>query len=454
MSERTWIIEMMWDCAHCGTRNPGMKGKERESLKCSTCGGEKTNEPWVMPDAPHTAPHLTGELDRRARAGANWTCSFCKGESRQGHTTCEVCGASRYAETFSDPKPVETPRATPTPASVPVSVPVSVKAPTPPEPTVIVAKAPASKAESLEDALSDIHVKSPVEGGYRTTAYTTPYRTPDPIEEDDDEKVQSWLSTIDSEMVFKVIIGLGGTLLLVWLMVWLFTPNSTVTNVDTMTWSREKVLQERHSYAGEGWRSQAPGEVYSWDHCESRQSGTENCNPHECDCRNVNYECNCTGGDSYDCNCTTDPGCSTVCSSNNNGSASCTERCSPSTRCSRCTTPRVCSQCSRRECSTCYDQCPVYAEWCSYHYYQWDQISQARTAGNGHGAEWPVLDTTGPLQRILTSEEYTVRFTDTRSDRAWVKTYSFEAYERFNIGQHWNTEWTHAGGFTLRGIAR
>ena len=56
MSERTWTIEMMWDCAHCGTRSPAMKGKERESLKCSNCGGEKTNEPWVMPDAPHTAP--------------------------------------------------------------------------------------------------------------------------------------------------------------------------------------------------------------------------------------------------------------------------------------------------------------------------------------------------------------------------------------------------------------
>ena len=37
MSERTGTIQMMWDCSHCGTRNPGMGGKERESLKCSTC---------------------------------------------------------------------------------------------------------------------------------------------------------------------------------------------------------------------------------------------------------------------------------------------------------------------------------------------------------------------------------------------------------------------------------
>ena len=417
---------MMWDCSHCGTRNPGMKGKERESLKCSTCGGEKTDEPWVMPDAPHTAPHLTGELDRKARAGANWACAFCKGESRAGRTLCEVCGAPRDGAKVSEPAsaPV-TPKHTPAPMKPKTSpVPVATKP--------VVGTSP--KAPTSPKA-------------------TYPYREP-LVVEDDVPVPPSWLSTIDSELVFKVILGVGGAVLLVWLLVWLFTPNTTVVNVDTMTWSREKVLQERHSYAGEGWRSQAPSEVYSWDHCETRQNGTENCHPHDCNCRDVSYECNCTGGDSYECNCTTSNNCSTSCSSNSNGSATCRERCSPTRSCSTCRTPRVCQTCSRRECSTCYDQCPVYAEWCSYHYYQWDQISQARTAGNGHGAVWPDLSARGPLQRILSTELYTVRFTDTRSHRAWVRDYSFSAYERFNMGQHWNAEWTRAGGFTLKGLAR
>lgn len=442
MSGRTWTIEMMWDCSHCGTRNPGMKGSERESLKCSNCGGEKTNEPWVMPDSPATAPHLTGELDRKARAGANWTCTYCKGESREGHTACEVCGADRYPvdpRFMVGPTHVETAVAAPSPAVV-----KKAQEPTAP-------KAP--KAESLEEALSDIHVKSPVEGGYRAPSYMAPPRRPDPIE-DDEPAAPSWFSTIDTELVFKLVLGVGSAVLFVWLMVWLFTPNTTVTNVDSMTWNRERILQERHNYAGEGWRTQAPSGVYSWDHCETRQNGTENCHPHDCNCRDVSYECNCTGGNSYECNCTTSSNCSTSCSSNSNGSATCRERCSPTRSCSTCTTPRVCQTCSRRECSTCYDQCPVYAEWCSYHYHQWDQLSQARTAGRGHGAVWPDLDVRGPLQRILSSEEYTVRFTDTRSDRTWVKTYSFSAYERFNISQHWNTEWTRAGGFTLLGIAR
>jgi hypothetical protein len=58
------------------------------------------------------------------------------------------------------------------------------------------------------------------------------------------------------------------------------------------------------------------------------------------------------------------------------------------------------------------------------------------------------------LQRIESTESYTIRFTDTRSDRAWVRDYSFDAYERFNLGQRWNIEWTRAGGFDLKGLAR
>jgi len=414
MSERTWTIEMMWDCSHCGTRNPGMTGEERESLKCTNCGAEKTDESWVMPDSPLTAPALTGELDRKARAGANWTCRFCNGESRADRTECEVCGAARDEE---PPKQV-VPEASPVPAKP--ARPVSPVRPTTPVRPVKVAS---------------------------STKEPTPYRS---LYEPDEEL----RSGVDSETVFKFVVGVGAAILAIWLMVWAFTPNSTVVAVNTMTWSRERVLLERHSYTGEGWRSSAPSGVYSWDHCETRQRGTESCNPHSCNCRNESYQCNCTGGVSYECRCTTRNNCSRSCTSNRNGSATCSERCSPSRSCSTCRTPRQCSTCSRRVCSTCYDQCPVYAQWCQYRYYRWDRVSQARTAGNEHGAVWPNLNAQGPLQRIESTESYTIRFTDTRSDRAWVRDYSFDAYERFNLGQRWNIEWTRAGGFDLKGLAR
>jgi len=67
---RTWTIEMFWRCKHCQTRCPGMKDAERESLRCTKCGAEKTDEPWIMPDSPETAPALTGELDKKTRARA------------------------------------------------------------------------------------------------------------------------------------------------------------------------------------------------------------------------------------------------------------------------------------------------------------------------------------------------------------------------------------------------
>lgn len=395
----TWNIEMMWDCSHCGTRNPGMSGKERESLKCSNCGTEKTEEPWVMPDSPETAPRLTGELDRLACAAANWTCPFCKGESRSTHNACEVCGATRYAETFSEPF-----------REVP----------------------PPSPAER------DQTPNPPREGGpYRS--FSRPVEEPPPSRR-----------VVDSGLAIKFVLAAAVAVLFGGMGVWALSPNLTIANVSRMTWARGRVLQERHSYSGEGWRSDAPEGVYSWDQCETRQSGTVACRPHDCNCRQESYRCNCTGGGSYDCDCrrSTETSCSTL----RNGSARCTR--TTRTTCSRCTTPRRCDRCNRTKCDTCYDRCPVYADWCSYRYYRWDQIGQARMGGEGHGAVWPDLDVRGPYQRILSSEEYTVRFNDTRSERTWVRSYSFGEYERFNVGQHWNAEWNRAGGFSLKGLSR
>jgi hypothetical protein len=47
-----------------------------------------------------------------------------------------------------------------------------------------------------------------------------------------------------------------------------------------------------------------------------------------------------------------------------------------------------------------------------------------------------------------------VRFDDTRSDRRWVRTYGYGRYSRFQVGQRWRVEWTHAGGFTLKELVR
>ena len=426
----TWTIEMFWDCRYCGTRCPGMQGKERGSLRCTHCGAEKADEPWLMPDAPETAPHLTEEYDRKAKLGPNWACQYCNDhtENRADKTVCDGCGAPRYKVDYSqDDKPVDAPVASPHVQDAPRDIPLSPGEVILTPPVDCTLQTPNLSHTPIEDTHD--HRPSPSE---RSFSYGMSFGG----------EVEK--TGINTELVFKIILGVGVAALTIGLLVWLFTPNTTTAHVTTMTWSRTQVLEERHSYAGEGWQRQAPPLVYSWDHCETRQDGTERCHPHDCNCHSVPYECNCTGGDSYECNCTTS---APSCTSNRNGSATCT---SGSRSCSTCRTPRSCSTCSRTECDTCYDQCPVYAQWCAYHYYQWDIMATQHTEGNGHGAVWPNLEAQGDLQRVEATEDYHVIFHDDHSDQTWNRTYDFGRYDQFNVGEDWNIEWTHAGGFTLQ----
>lgn len=391
MGGKTWTIEMFWRCKHCQTVCPGMSGNERESLRCTSCGAEKTDEPWLMPDDVEHAPALSGEQDRKARAGANWTCVYCKAQSRTSSKACEVCGAARD-------KPAEAPR----PAR---------KAPSPrpkaaPEPAVA----------------------------------SSPYRPlpPASLFEEDFVPVRSW--TPPKEL-FLWILGLLALAGVVWLAIWLSQPHHTVAQVRDVMWTRTQRLEERHSYGGEGWRAQAPNGVYAWDYCTERQNGTRDCNPHDCNCRLESYECHCTGGTSYSC------GCRTSCSSNRNGSATCSQSCGT------CYTPRSCSTCTRTRCSTCYNQCPHYETWCRYRYYRWDELQSRTATAHDTTPYWPGVAVTAENQRVVNMENYVVWFDDTRDNRNhWDKRVDLATFQRFAIGQRWNVEWTRAG--SLRVLTR
>lgn len=433
---RTWTIEMFWRCKHCQTRCPGMKGAERESLRCTKCGAEKTDEPWIMPDSPETAPALTGELDKKARAGANWTCAYCKAQSRATAKACEVCGAARGVK----PSPrVPDAQAEPTwicrtcggrNAGVPNDSRVCATCDHLPS---------ENAAETPEPA-----PQTPLAGPAYRAAPPPPVEPappkrhavrPPPLTDDDFLPVRRWSPP---EVLIWGVLGVLGLGLVVWFMVWLFTPNDTTARVRDVWWQRTEVLRERHSYAGEGWRRSAPSGVYSWDHCETRQNGTENCHPHDCMCRQEGYECNCSGGSSYSCNCRTS------CSSNRNGSATCSESCST------CTTPRVCSTCYRTVCSTCYDQCPVYEDWCRYRYYQWDAIDRRVTGAHDTRPVWPGLVAVGYEQRVERSETYHVVLDDEQSVRNhWDRSVPLDEFTRYAVGQRWHVQWTHAGSLTI-----
>jgi hypothetical protein len=93
---RRVTIQMFWTCKTCGTKNPGLEGKEDESLRCSGCGNQKSDEPYEMPDDVQAAPEITDQrLLDLANADENWTCRFCRHQERNLHDQCSVCGAPR-----------------------------------------------------------------------------------------------------------------------------------------------------------------------------------------------------------------------------------------------------------------------------------------------------------------------------------------------------------------------
>lgn len=394
---RDWFIEMHWTCKHCKTRNPGMSGEERESLRCVTCGAEKSTEGWEMPDAAETAAALSGDALRRAKLAPNWHCLHCRTESRANKSLCEECGAPRgsspeVAATAPDAPPKREPQA--------ADYRTSADKPTPPS-------APPTPRVTLR--AEDFAIVRP----------ETPWA--------------------------KIILGVVAAFLGIWFFAWLLSPNHTIARVTQTRWERRAVLSAMHDYQGEGWRDDAPPLVFEWTHCETRQHGTHACNPHNCNCRRVSYDCNCSGGDSYSCNCSRS--CSTSCTSQRNGSARCRETCRRT--CDTCRTPRRCSTCYRTECSTCFDQCPTWAQWCSYRYHRWDVMNRGYTQGDDHAARWPGLQANGERERLERTETYRVDFADTASHRTWQITPDFARYETFHVGERYRVEWTRAGSFTV-----
>lgn len=81
-------VEMSWTCSTCGHRCLG------RDMSCTGCGKPKlATERYEMPAA--TAPTVTDpELLRAAKAGPNWSCSYCGSDQRRLDGACDRCGAA------------------------------------------------------------------------------------------------------------------------------------------------------------------------------------------------------------------------------------------------------------------------------------------------------------------------------------------------------------------------
>lgn len=83
------IREGAWDCPHCGRK--GNRGPEKY---CGGCGAPRGEDvPFYL---PQDAPEVTeAKALERAKAGPDWTCSFCEADNPSTNAFCSSCGASR-----------------------------------------------------------------------------------------------------------------------------------------------------------------------------------------------------------------------------------------------------------------------------------------------------------------------------------------------------------------------
>jgi hypothetical protein len=208
-------------------------------------------------------------------------------------------------------------------------------------------------------------------------------------------------------------------------LVWLFTPKHIDAKVENIHWSYTANLREQKIQHDAEWGR--PGNKGFYEEpafnisCDNRYYGTESCNPHDCNPHTVSYSCNCT---SYQCNC------STSCTNQKNGYSSCTKSCST---CSKCST------CYKTEYSTCYEQCPVYRDWCQYSYYEWPITKTQSTSGDDQKVYWPSLSADGSLQRLQRTETYEVGFS-CPDDKYKYEPEDLLNFRRFNIGDLWRLQ--------------
>lgn len=345
-----------------------------------------------------------------------WSCPACKADNRGHDLVCATCGRPK---TSSDEDRMPS-------ALLPVADPAKLAE---------AAAGPNWRCPYCQSEERDARGECARCGGERTAEPGAPARAsrsvtippPPPPPPGDATFVERFLPDrfpVLSAMLATVVIGLlvAGA----W---WLFAPTERDVRVAGTHWTWTVVLRERHVLQGEGWRSGAPWGAYNLA-CVSRQRGTEDCHAHDCRCHSVSHS------EPYDCDC--HEACHEHCSSGHNGYARCRERCH--LRCSTCYRPLP----STTECDTCYDQCPVYADWCSYTYEQWDVVNDATLRGTDHAPQRPALVAVDANHRTEDDLGFDVDFRG--RDGAWsYRPANQTDYDRFTSGARWRVETNRAG---------
>ena len=231
---RTWVVENTWVCSSCRAKNRG------RDMACSSCGSPKERDEAYDTSGNLRAPAVTDTtMLAEARAGANWTCSYCRQDNRALLQRCERCGAEREVKSAS--------------ASQHAAVSSSV----------------AGGSGRLDELGDDMTMPLSLRERIRRFFAESPRR--------------------------NAIVGVGVAVLIVAALLWYFVvPHEVVAQVTATSWRYTRVLEQRETRSGSGWGS--PPGAFNVS-CDRRFRTTEQCNPHECNCHSVTDYC------SRPCNC-------------------------------------------------------------------------------------------------------------------------------------------------------
>lgn len=360
------IIELVWDCAECGTND--IKGRHKV---CTQCGaprenaelrqatGTETDGSGYNPSATVTDP----ELLRLARAGADWHCKHCASGNMNGDDTCRACGAPRHDVVPDRPKTRPAPKRKPANVIVPAVQPDV----TPPEPS-------------------------------------TPSLSPK----------EKW--GIGIVMGAAAIFGI----------VLVSTTKTIPSQLESATWSHTTHVERWTDYTLREWSKDVrlrppsiptndigvPGMTLNLGTCKEEEHHKERyvCGSHkECEpiYKRETERYPCTKSETYTCG--------EVCKSNDNGFATCRPK-----HCTR-QVPDTCTRSVQvktgERCENVPNYCyrPIYEEKCTYTSQRWEAVDQATVSGNGADWRWadaPITLTNMDRLRYSGSYKVTIAYRD------------------------------------------
>lgn len=374
---KTYFVENNWACSSCAGLNKG------RDINCIYCGNAKEDhEKDSMPVGdPRRHEVKDPSLIDLATQAPHWTCEFCGGKQRDPDGNCVNCAAAR-------------------------------------SPNVVITASGGSTVKNIV-----------VEGVEFSKRKSKPKRSEfdskHHVHDESELQPAQGLKDIRKELLIGALL-LVAFVLIISGIYWAVKAHEVLGTVSSMKWIHMVRDEERMTYSGEGWS--IPIGAFNTS-CVTKQRGTHNCRPYQCNARQESYNCN-----PRQCNCTT----KTRCADQKNGFSKCTE----STSCQTCY-----SRCTKTVYSTCYEQCPTMDQWCSYQYHKW--ISRGERTKDGTSADamdWPLPGIIDETHRSIKVPAYIVHF-DVEGEKFSYSPSTAEDFARFETKQIWVCERRFIGMF-------